>query len=244
MENVAIGSMQDQRYAILEDIEWTVHPGDYWVVAGVQGSGKSDFLMMTGGVMPPSKGRYCLFGEEMPIFDDERLQVRLRLGLVFARGQLLNHLTVRENVALPLRYHKNLSEAEAEVTAMLEALELAPWADSTPGALAWNWQQRVGLARALMLRPELLLVDNPIGGLDVRHTLWWLDFFDQLSRGHELLARRPVTLVITSANLHPWKNRARQFAVLKDRRLVVLGSWDEFHSSKPELLSEVLPAST
>jgi hypothetical protein len=76
----------------------------------------------------------------------------------------------------------------------------------------------------------------------VRHTLWWLNFFDQLSRGHELLSRRPITLVVTSANLHPWKNRARQFAVLKDRRFIVLGGWDQFHSSKPELLSEVLPS--
>src|SRR5258708_25898991 len=113
MEAVAVGSMRDPNAVVAEDIHWTVERGDYWVIAGLQGSGKSDFLMMTGGLMAPSRGEYRLFGEEMPIFDEARLPTRLRLGLVFETGQLFNHLTVRENVALPLRYHRNLSTEEA-----------------------------------------------------------------------------------------------------------------------------------
>ena len=163
MRGVAVGAISDQSRLLVEEINWTVASGDYWAVAGLQGAGKSDLLLMTGGLMPPARGAYRLFGQEMPIFDEARLKERLRLGLVFDGGQLFNHLTVSENVALPLRYHRNLSQAEAEpeVSAILESLELAPWADSTPGALGRNWQKRVGLARALALKPEVVLVDNP-----------------------------------------------------------------------------------
>src|SRR5437016_9236274 len=108
MQEVALGSMRDQTVLVAEEINWTVVAGDYWVVAGLQGSGKSDFLMMTGGLMPPLSGTYRLFGEEMPIFEDARLKKRLRLGLAFETGQLFNQLTVAENIALPLRYHENL----------------------------------------------------------------------------------------------------------------------------------------
>jgi putative ABC transport system ATP-binding protein len=216
--------------------------GDYWVVAGLQGSGKTDFLMLTAGLMAPARGTYLFFGEPMPIFDEARLEHRLRLGLVFESGQLFNHLTVFENVALPLRYHRNLTcaAAETEVQEILEALELGPWADSTPGALGRNWQKRVGLARALALKPEVLLVDNPLANLDLRHIHWWLGFLDSLSKGHKLLQGRPMALVVTSADLHPWKNRARQFAVLKNHRLTVLGTWAQLEAASEELLHEVL----
>src|SRR5436309_5720145 len=165
MQAVAVSAMRDQSIQVAEGINWTVAAGDYWVVAGLQGAGKSDFLMMTGGLMPPAAGSYHLFGEQMPIFDEARLKTRLRMGLVFDGGQLFNHLTVSENISLPLRYHRNLdkADADAEVQRMLDLTELGPWADSTPGAIARNWQKRVGLARALMLRPEVLLLDNPLG---------------------------------------------------------------------------------
>ncbi len=136
MRGVAVGAISDQSRLLVEEINWTVASGDYWVVAGLQGAGKSDLLLMTGGLMPPARGAYRLFGQEMPIFDEARLKERLRLGLVFDGGQLFNHLTVSENVALPLRYHRNLSRAEAEpeVGAILESLELAPWLGSRAGA--------------------------------------------------------------------------------------------------------------
>src|SRR5262245_7675207 len=114
MRNAAVGAMRDQSSIAVEGVNWTVAPGDYWVVAGLQGSGKTDFLMMTGGLMPPAGGEYRLFGESMPIFEESRLQQRLRLGLAFDGGQLLHHLSVRENVGLPLRYHQDLSVAQAQ----------------------------------------------------------------------------------------------------------------------------------
>lgn len=244
MQGVAISSMRDQQLAVVENVNWEVKGGDFWVVAGLQGAGKTDFLMTLAGLMPPLEGSYHLFNEQMPIFDEARLAERLRLGLVFDGGQLFNHLTVWENVALPLRYHKNLSKADAlgQVQGLLDALDLASWAESTPGALARNWQKRVGLARALILKPELLLVDNPLGGLDFRHLHWWLRFLKELSNGHPLLEHRPITLVVSTADLRPWKALARQFALLENRRFSVLGDWAQVEAASQELLRDVLPA--
>ena len=244
MEDVAVGSLQDLSVTVAEEVNWLVQPGDYWVIAGLQGAGKTDFLMMTGGVMAPLRGRYWLFEQEMPIFDEARLKERLRLGLVFESGQLFNQLTVRENLALPFRYHLNLAPAQAaaEIEVFLDAMELGPWADSTPGAIGRNWQKRVGLARALTLRPEVLLIDNPLAGLDLRHAKWWLGFLNQLSKGHRLLQERPVTLAVSTADLRLWKDQARQFAILRNKRLTALGTWAQLEAASEELVRELLPA--
>ncbi len=242
MTGVAYSAMRHQDLLVAEGIDWTVNVGDYWVVAGLHGSGKSDFLMLTGGLMAPLRGQYRLFGEPMPIFEEARLQQRLRLGLVFDGGQLFNHLTVAENVALPLCYHKNLnrSEGAAAVRELLEQTGLAPWAESTPGNLGRGWQQRAGLARALALKPEVLLVDNPLAGLDPRHAHWWLSFLDQLAAGHSLMDGRPVTLVVTTADFRPWKTHARQFAILQNHGFVVLGAWGQLETASEELVHELL----
>jgi len=242
MRGVAVGALRDQTLVVVEEINWQVFATDYWVIAGLQGAGKSDFLMMTGGLMPPLAGTYKLFGEEMPIFEDARLKQRLRMGLVFETGQLFNQLTVAENIALPLRYHQNLGKPEARerVQPILEALELGPLADSTPGAIGRNWQKRVGLARALVLKPELLVVDGPLTGLDLRHISWWQRFLNDLSRGHPLLEGKPMTMVVTAADLRPWKDSARHFAILKEKRLSILGSWSQIERGSQELVHELL----
>ena len=95
MKDVSIGSMRDLNTLIVESFDWIVHEHDFWVIGGLQGSGKSDFFAMTASLMPPLSGSYHLFGEPMPIFDEARLKTRLRMGLVFETGQLFNHLTVR-----------------------------------------------------------------------------------------------------------------------------------------------------
>jgi ABC-type transporter Mla maintaining outer membrane lipid asymmetry ATPase subunit MlaF len=242
MIGVSISSLQDQALKVIENVDWRVRPGDYWVVAGLQGSGKSDFLMTTAGLAPPAEGTYRLYGEVMPIYDEARMATRLRVGLVFDGGQLFNHLTVRQNISLAPRYHgmQSASQVEEATSALIDTLELSWAAKSRPGALGRNWQKRVGLARALALKPELLLVDNPLAGLDLRHMGWWLQFLDALARGHDLLDGRPLTLVVTAADLRPWKRHARQFAVLRERRLVVLGSWTQLEAASAQLLHELL----
>lgn len=246
MRGVAVTSIRDLNAVAVEEVNWTVAAGDFWVLGGLHGSGKSDLLMLAGGMAAPARGAYFFHGQEMLIFEGEHLDERLRVGFVFEEGQLLNQLTVAENVALPLRYHKDLTggEAELEVRRMLEATELSPWADSTPGAIARHWRKRAGLARALMLQPDLLLLHNPLGGLDSRHRNWWLNFLGELSKGCELTHGKPVTLVVTADDFSPWRNRARQFAVLKNKRLVVLGAWEQVAAASDELVRELSAAPT
>src|SRR5712671_679432 len=92
MRGVSVSALRDQNSIVVQDVNWSVAARDFWVVAGLQGAGKSDFLLMTGGLMPPAAGEYRLFGESMPIFDEARLPHRLRMGLTFETGQLFNHL--------------------------------------------------------------------------------------------------------------------------------------------------------
>jgi ABC-type transporter Mla maintaining outer membrane lipid asymmetry ATPase subunit MlaF len=246
MAGVDANSMRDLELVITEGVNWRVMPGDYWVIAGLQGTGKSDFLMMTGGLLPPKRGRYEFMGQTMPIFEEARLPQRLRLGLVFETGQLFNHLTVRENIGLPLRYHGNLTAegARAQVDQIMEEMDLAEWADTTPGNLGRNWQKRVGLARALALRPEVLLLDGPLSGLDLRHANWWLRMLDTLSAGASAwMTGKKITLVATASDLRPWKGHARHFAIMREKHLSVLGNWEQLEAASKELLHELFDPS-
>jgi ABC-type transporter Mla maintaining outer membrane lipid asymmetry ATPase subunit MlaF len=148
-------------------------------------------------------------------------------------------------VALPLQYHHNLSAGAAarEVQSLLDLMELSPLADVTPGNVAANWRQRAALARALVLKPDVLLLDNPLGRLDARHLQWCLRFLDQLWRGHGWLGGRPMTLVAATDDLSRfagWRNDARQFALLKDKRFLALGSWNDVEASNDPDVKELL----
>lgn len=241
MRGVAVGALQNPRSIVAEDVNWQVERGDFWAVAGLHGAGKSNLLMLAAGVTAPARGSYHFLGEAMPIFSDDRLAHRLKLGFVFDGGRLFNQLTVAENIALPLRYHRNLSAAEVEPTvgALLELLELKPFAARLPGALGRNWQRRTALARTLGLRPEVLLLDAPLTGLDLRERTWWLGFLDQLARGHAICGGRPLTIIVSTAHFREWRGHARQFAFLDGQRFTALGDWANVERSENELVQEL-----
>lgn len=246
MRGAQIAALRDPSLVVLEDVSWSVLPGEFWVVAGPQQSGKSDLLLHAAGLVTPTAGSCYLFGCDTREFDETQIAERLRVGFVFADGKLFNQFTIAENVALPLRYHKNLTEAESgrAVELLLELLELSPLANVTPGNVAASWRRRAALARALVLKPEVLLLDDPLGGLDGRHRLWLRQFLDQLWRGLEFFGGRPMTLVVTTDDLRAWPHPQRKFAVLHEGTFFALGGWnaEEFsrHPAAKELLSAPL----
>lgn len=244
MRGVSVGAMRDISFIVLEDVNWSVAPGEFWTVAGQQHSGKSNFLMMSAGLMTPVKGGCKLFGMETRALDETKLTERLRVGLVFEGGLLFNHLTVRENTALPLQYHRDLPSGAAarEVETLLEFLELTPLADITPPNISDNWRQRAALARALVLKPEVLLLDNPSSRLGARHLQWWLRFLDQLWHGHVWCGGRPMTIVVTTDDLRPWRNGNRKFAFLRDKNFFPIGSWNDVESANDPVVKELLAA--
>jgi len=132
-----------------------------------------------------------------------------------------------------------LAEARPMVDSLLEVIGLSGWAERMPGDMRPNLRQRVGLARALALKPEILLLDNPLTGLDPRDTAWWLDLIDQLCAGHPIVDERPMTLVVTHDSFRPWRDRARQFALLKDKTFVVIGGRSELATSPDSLVQEL-----
>jgi ABC-type transporter Mla maintaining outer membrane lipid asymmetry ATPase subunit MlaF len=225
MTGLSLGSREDPDLPLLENVNWSVMAGEYWVIGGLHGSGKTDFLSMTAGLAPPLQGSYRLFGQEMPVQGDQFLAERLRIGLVFDGGQLLQRLTIEENTALPLRYHRDLARANLDqsVKTMLELTGLSPLAGRLPGNIGRAWRNRAGLARALVLQPEVLLLDNPLGGLDSHHVQWWLGALDQLSTGRGFFEGHPMTLVVATGDFRPWRNRAAHFALLQKRRFYPLG---------------------
>ncbi len=237
-----ITALRDASFTVVENVEWTVQPGEFWVVAGQQHSGKIHLLLHAAGLMMPARGMCRLFGCDTREFDEEQIAERLRVGIVFADGRLFNQLSIAENVALPLRYHKNLAEAEAAraVELLLELLELTPFANSTPGSLASSWRQRAALARALVLKPELLLLDNPLGGLGVRPRQWLLKFLEQLATGHEFFGGCPMTIVVTTDDLRAWQHPKRKFAVLHEGNFSGLGAWNGEDFARSPAVKELL----
>lgn len=242
MRGLAVASLKNPNVIVTAGVNWTVNVGEFWVVGAPQHSGKTDFLMTAGGIASPAEGEFSFIGEGMPIFEEARMPHRLKLGFVFDGGQLLGSLTVAENIALPLRYHSRLAaaEIEARVNELLELTELSEWANSTPVNVARSWRQRAGLARALALAPEVLLLDSPLTGLDIRHTNWWLGLLDQLSHGHRILKDKPLTMIATADDLRPWRRHADHVACLSKRRLHVLGNWTAVDASAETIVRELL----
>jgi ABC-type transporter Mla maintaining outer membrane lipid asymmetry ATPase subunit MlaF len=247
MRNVSLPSLHAPERPEVEGISWTVSPGDYWVIAGLHGSGKSALLATAAGLLRPLHGSVLLFGRDTAgLKDREWVQERLRIGLIFENGgRLFREMTVYENVAVALRYHFNWRQEQTEqrVDEVLRLTGLEEYARFMPRSLSLLWQQRVALARALALKPDVLLLDKPLVGLELRHRRWWLDFLSRLSTGADYMEGRPITLVVTSDDFHFWRNQGRQFAVLNAPRWISLGGAEELKASADPLLQELLSES-
>ncbi|UCF78477.1 MAG: ABC transporter ATP-binding protein [Candidatus Eiseniibacteriota bacterium] len=154
---------------VLTGLDLTIKDGESLVVIGRSGCGKSVLLKHVIGLMRPDSGHVYINGDDLTAMGEKELnQLRTRFGMVFQGAALFDSLSVGENVALPLREHKDLSEDEikARVREKLKLVELEGVEDARPSSLSGGMKKRVGLARAIAMDPEFVLYDEPTTGLD------------------------------------------------------------------------------
>jgi phospholipid/cholesterol/gamma-HCH transport system ATP-binding protein len=153
---------------VLQDISFSVAPGETRVLLGPAGVGKSVLLKLINGLLRPDQGSILLFGEDISAMTEEQLfPLRTRTGMVFQEGALFDSITVRDNVAYQLIQERVPDgEIDARVHQALTFVELDNTFDFFPVSLSGGMKRRVAIARALIHQPELILYDSPTGGLD------------------------------------------------------------------------------
>lgn len=161
----------DSAVHALDGIDLRIEQGDYLSVMGPSGSGKSTLLNMLGLLDRPDEGSYLLNGvDTMSLDDNERARLRREeIGFVFQSYHLIPRLTARENIELPLMLSGvNAKKRNAEVAVILEKLGIAKRADHLPNQLSGGERQRVAIGRSIVMKPSILLADEPTGNLDTR----------------------------------------------------------------------------
>jgi len=154
---------------VLQDLDLVVRRGETLVIMGPSGIGKSVTLRHAVGLLQPDSGRVLVEGHDMATIDRmDLIALRRRMGYLFQDGALINWLSVGENVALPLRENTQLPEAEirAKVQAKLERVRIPDSWNKMPSQISGGMKKRVGLARALITEPQIILYDEPNAGLD------------------------------------------------------------------------------
>lgn len=156
-------------HVVQRDLSFVVNRGEIFVVMGGNGCGKTTLMRALVGLQPPLAGRVLLAGEDFwGTAEEERRRLQRRLGILFQGGALWSSLTLAENVALPLAEHTALSAAQIDeiVAFKLALVGLAGFGDFYPAELSGGMKKRAGLARAMALDPEILVIDEPSSGLD------------------------------------------------------------------------------
>jgi cell division transport system ATP-binding protein len=181
-ENVGIRYGTDAE--ILRDLTFAIEPGSFQFLTGPSGSGKTTLLRLILMSVRPSRGLVSVFGEEVSRISRKTLtKLRRRMGVVFQDFRLLDHLTTFENVALPLRAQgREEAGYRGEVIEILRWVGLGERMHVLPPVLSGGEKQRAALARALIVRPDLLLADEPTGNVDPSLARRLLRLFIELNR--------------------------------------------------------------
>jgi len=209
---------------VLRGVSFALAKGETLVVMGGSGSGKTVLLRLVAGLIRPDAGRILLFDRAIEhLSEEEVLPLRRRLGFVFQGAALFDSLSVYENVAFPLREHASLPEPEVRAR-VVKNLSLVGLSGEVlgllPAELSGGMKKRVGIARALSVEPEVLLFDEPTGGLDPTNS----KLVGELIR--ELRGGVCDTAIVVTHDLELAKTVADRVAVLIDGRFATIGPVD------------------
>lgn len=205
----------DAQVSALKGISTTVEAGEFVAIMGPSGSGKSTLLTILGGVEIPTSGSVLLEGVDYAsLSDDERTILRRqRLGFVFQSFNLLPNLTAQENIALPLELDgQPAKEVHQRTIEALELVEMLHRKSHLPSALSGGEQQRIAIARALAIRPALLLADEPTGNLDSRQSKRISALLERL------VAERDQTIVMVTHDPNVART-AQRIIMIRDGRI-------------------------
>ncbi|NUP95144.1 MAG: ATP-binding cassette domain-containing protein [Planctomycetaceae bacterium] len=219
---------------VLKGVNFEVYRGEAFCIMGPSGCGKSVTIRHVIGLMKSDSGRVEVDGHDMnTIARDELRALRARMGYVFQEAALLNSLSAGENVALPLRETTDLSDREIreKVNAKLALVKVPDVYDKMPSELSGGMKKRVGLARALITDPEIVLYDEPTAGLDPEISA----SINGLMR--ELAQELRVTSLIVTHHVGTVRTVADRVGMLDDGELRYIGTADEFlNSTEPRLV--------
>ncbi|MDA1272930.1 MAG: ATP-binding cassette domain-containing protein [Verrucomicrobia bacterium] len=226
MTDATVSAGESSEIAVVESVNWKVMAGEFWIVSGPPGSGKSNLLLTAAGLLRPASGVHRLFGSNLAEMNEgDLVSSRMRVGFVFGNdGRLFHHMTVAENVAFPLCYHRNCRTAEVRerVASVLKETDLSAHSNRYPRNLNRYLCLQAALARALVLNPELILLDEPLNGAAANEAAWWHEMLGRLGRGNVFPWGRPATFVIGTNDIRNWSAHGNRFARLQKRRFCLV----------------------
>lgn len=224
---------------ILDKLNFTIEEGSFVSIIGRSGSGKTTLLKLIAGILRPTKGRIMVNGRSLNCFHQKQWRdYRLNMGYVFQQGALFTDLTVKENVAFMLHEYTQLSKEEIDriVDEQLEQVGLAHHGNIMPTELSGGMIKRVALARAIVLRPRLLLYDEPFSGLDpitLKKISELISTVQQQIQSTSLMVTHEIRQSLRISN---------QVILLEDKRIIFCGTPHEIHHCDAPAVVEFLEA--
>lgn len=220
---------------VLRGVDLDLYKGENLVVLGKSGTGKSVLIKIISGLLKPDKGEVIVLGNDVNLLTaKEWQQLRLKVGFCFQNGALYDSMTVRGNLEFPLeRNRRNLSRKEIDmaVEETLDAVGLLQTINQMPAGLSGGQRKRIGIARTLILRPEIMLYDEPTAGLD---PITSIDINDLIN---EVQERYNTTSIIITHDLTCAKSTGDRVAMLLDGYFKHVGSFDEVFASADKEVS-------
>jgi phospholipid/cholesterol/gamma-HCH transport system ATP-binding protein len=218
-------------HSVLEGVSLRIEEGESVVIIGRSGGGKSVLLKHLVGLLTPDSGEVLIDGESIASMDERQLlRIRSKFGMLFQGAALFDSMTVAENVAFALRRHQDLTDLEVaeKVTEALEMVDLPGTEDKKPSELSGGMKKRVGLARAIIYQPRIVLYDEPTTGLDPIMS----DSIDKLLI--RVRDRLKVTSVVVTHDMRSARRVGHRILMLHGRKIYATGTPEEiFASSDP-----------